>query len=138
MFADASEGTPEAAFHIVNEPIEQGERIRQLVEAGYMVRTRSDAGTVEARRNDTQRREAAFASGAHIVTTDYFRPDPAMGTDYQVSLPDGGPGRCKCIVISCNRYKGPSSTVQTVLLAGTSATCRITREAEVSKVFSSR
>ncbi len=94
MFADASEGTPEAAFHIVNEPIEQGDRIRQLVEAGYMVRTRSDAGTVEARRNDTRRREAAFASGAHVVTTDYFRPDPALGTDYQVSLPGGGPGRC--------------------------------------------
>lgn len=94
MFADAPDGTPEAAFHIVNEPIEKGDRIRTLVEAGYMVRTRADAGTVEARKDDPRRKEAAFASGAHVVTTDYFRPDPAMGTDYEVSLPGGEPGRC--------------------------------------------
>lgn len=94
MFADAPEGTPEAAVRIVNEPIEKGDRIRRLVEAGYLVRTRADAGTVEARRDDSRRKEAAFASGAHVVTTDYFRPDPAMGTDYQVSLPGGEPGRC--------------------------------------------
>lgn len=94
MFADAPEGTPEAAIHIVNEPIEKGDRIRELVEAGYLVRTRADAGTVEARQDDPQRKQAAFASGAHVVTTDYFRPDPTMGTDYQVSLPGGEPGRC--------------------------------------------
>jgi hypothetical protein len=94
MFADAPEGTPESAFHIVNEPIEKGDRIRELVEAGYMVRTRADAGTVEAREDDPRRKEAAFASGAHVITTDYFQPDPAMGTDYEVSLPGGEPGRC--------------------------------------------
>ncbi len=94
MFADAPKGTPEAAVHIVNEPIEKGDRIRSLVDAGYMVRTRADAGTVEAREDDPRRKEAAFASGAQVVTTDYFRPDPAMGTDYQVSLPGSEPGRC--------------------------------------------
>ena len=94
MFANAPKGSPEAAVHIVNEPIEKGDRIRELVEAGHLVRTRADAGTVEARQDDPQRKEAAFASGAHVITTDYFRPDPAMGTDYQVSLPGGEPGRC--------------------------------------------
>lgn len=105
MFADAPAGTPEAAFHIVNEPIKQGDRIRMLVDDGYMVRTRADAGTVEARRNDTRRREAAFASGAHVITTDYFQPDPAMGTDYQVSLPGGEPGRCNPVTApaACER-----------------------------------
>jgi len=105
MFADAAAGTPEAAVHVVNEPIEQGDRIRKLVDAGYLVRTRADAGTVEAREDDPRRKEAAFASGAHVVTTDYFRPDPAMGTDYQVSLPGGAPGRCNPVTAppSCER-----------------------------------
>lgn len=66
----------------------------QLVEAGYMVRTRADANTIEARTGETRRREAAFASGAHVVSTDYYRPDSTMGTGYQVSLPGGEPGRC--------------------------------------------
>lgn len=94
MFADAPEESPEAAFHIVNQPVEQGGRIRRLVEAGYMVRTRADANTIEARTGETRRREAAFASGAHVVSTDYYRPDSTMGTGYQVSLPGGEPGRC--------------------------------------------
>lgn len=105
MFANAPAGTPEAAVHIVNEPIEKGDRIRELVEAGYLVRTRADANTVEARQNDPRRKEAAFASGAHVVTTDYFRPDPAMGTEYEVSLPGGEPGRCNPVTAPdhCNR-----------------------------------
>ncbi len=105
MLANAPEGTPEAAFHIVNEPIKKADRIRRLVEAGYMVRTRADANTVEARTGNTRRRDAAFATGAHVVTTDYFRPDPAMGTDYQVSLPGGEPGRCNPVTApkTCQR-----------------------------------
>jgi hypothetical protein len=94
MFANFEEGRPEAAFRIVNDPLAQGDYIRELVRAGYMVRTRADANTVEARQGDTQRREAAFASGAHVVTTDYYRPDPDFGTGYVVSLPGGKPVRC--------------------------------------------
>lgn len=94
MFATAPPGTPEAAFLILNEPVEQQERIRALVAAGYLVRTRADANTVEARTGDTRRREAAFASGAQVVTTDYYRPDPSFGTDYRVTVPGGGIARC--------------------------------------------
>jgi hypothetical protein len=94
MFANFEEGTPEAAFRIVNDPVGQGDAIRRLVRAGYMVRTRADANTVEARSGDTRRREAAFASGAHVVTTDYYRPDPDFGTGYEVTLPGGPPVRC--------------------------------------------
>ena len=94
MFADAPEDSPEAAVHILNQPLEQGDRIRRLVEAGYMVRTRADANTVEARTGTTRRRDAAFASGAHVISTDYYRPDPTLGTDYEVDLPGGLPARC--------------------------------------------
>lgn len=105
MFANAEEGTPAAAFRIVNDPIAQGDAIQRLVQQGYMVRTRADANTVEARRGETRRRDAAFASGAHVVTTDYYRPDPSFGTGYEVALPGGAPMRCNPITASTACYE---------------------------------
>ncbi|MCF7973773.1 MAG: phosphatidylinositol-specific phospholipase C1-like protein, partial [Phycisphaerae bacterium] len=81
------------AFRIVNDPIKETVYIRQLVEKGYLVRTRADADTQEARRGETARREAAFASGAHVISTDYYRPDPRFNTGYHVTLPGGGAAR---------------------------------------------
>ncbi|MBD3184396.1 hypothetical protein GF312_19090 [Candidatus Poribacteria bacterium] len=89
MFVNATEGRPEAAFRIVNDPIKDFDYISQLVKKGYIVRTRADAGTEEARTGDTTRREKAFACGAHIVSTDYYNPDPRFGTGYKVELPGG-------------------------------------------------
>lgn len=93
MFVNAREGRPEAAFRIVNDPIRDFHYIQKLVRAGYLVRTRADAGTVQARTGDRSMRDAAFASGAHFISTDYYRPNPAFGTGYAVSLPGGRPGR---------------------------------------------
>jgi hypothetical protein len=59
-----------------------------------IVRTRPDADTNEARLNSTARRDAALASGAHLLSTDYERPDPVLGTGYVVRIPDGTPARC--------------------------------------------
>ena len=98
LFGNFEAGTPEAAVRIVNDPLGAGTTIRRLVAEGYMVRTRADANTVEARQGDTRRRKAAFASGAHVVTTDYYRPDPSFGTGYRVALPGGPPARCNPIV----------------------------------------
>jgi hypothetical protein len=39
-------------------------------------------------------REAAFASGAHFVSTDYETPDTLFGTGYVVDLPGEGTARC--------------------------------------------
>lgn len=94
MFATVPEDHPAAAFLILNDPIAQAERIRAAVEAGFLVRTRADADTREARSGDVTRREAAFASGAQYVSTDYYRPDPRFKTGYEVVLPGGGPARC--------------------------------------------
>jgi len=93
MFVNAREGRPEAAFRIVNDPIREAAYIRQLVRKGYLVRTRADSGTEEARSGDTRRRQAAFASGAHFISTDYYRPDLRFGTGYRVTLPGGGAAR---------------------------------------------
>ncbi len=62
---------------------------------GYFVRTRADTDTTEARSGDTTRRDAALASGAQIVSTDYYRPDPRGGkekgwSEYCVQIPGGG------------------------------------------------
>ena len=90
MFVNAKEGRPEAAFRIVNDPIADFDYIQRLVRAGYLVRTRADANTREARLGDYQRMKAAFDSGAQFISTDYYVPNPAFGTGYQVRLPGGG------------------------------------------------
>lgn len=94
MFVNSEAGTPESAIRIVNDPIKDGATIRQLVEQGYIVRTRSDADTIEARTGSTERREQAFASGAQIISTDYYLPNPQFGTGFNVQFPDGTLARC--------------------------------------------
>jgi hypothetical protein len=93
IFVPAQAPDEDAGFWVVNDPVADGVEIRALVEQGYLVRTRADADTVEARSDDTTRREAAFASGAQIVSTDYEREDPRF-PGYVVALPGGGPARC--------------------------------------------
>jgi hypothetical protein len=87
LFVNVPPGHPAAAFRIVNDPIASGDEIRDLVRRGYLVRTRADADTREARAGDTTRRDAAFASGAHFVSTDYYLPEQSPGTAYLVALP---------------------------------------------------
>ncbi|MGH9113082.1 MAG: Ca2+-dependent phosphoinositide-specific phospholipase C, partial [Acidimicrobiales bacterium] len=50
--------------------------------------------TVQARTGDTTMRDAAFASGAHYVSTDYVFADPRFGTGYVADLPGDGAARC--------------------------------------------
>jgi len=100
MFTSAPEGHPAAAIMILNDPVGQFDEIQRLVRAGYMVRTRADADTREARENDTRRRAAAFASGAQAVSTDYYLPATHFGNEYQVSLPQ--PVQCNPITAPAN------------------------------------
>ena len=74
-------GHPDAAILILNDPIQQAEAIEQGVKKGYLVRTRADADTAEARGNDATRRDAAFASGAQLISTDYYLPDARYDGD---------------------------------------------------------
>lgn len=99
MFVNAAPGRPEAAFLILNDPLSQGEEIRERVRQGYLVRTRADADTVEARRGEVARRDAAFSSGAQFVSTDYYDENPAFGTGYRVELPGGGVARCNPVTV---------------------------------------
>ena len=94
LFTNAEPGDDDAAFVKVNEPIGNVERIQALVEAGYVVRTRSDVPTEQARSNDTTQRDAALASGAQWVSTDYPVPGSSPFSPYFAAIPDGQPARC--------------------------------------------
>lgn len=89
LFANAPPGTPEAAFLIINDPVRNLDKIRELVRLGYMVRTRADEGTAEARRNDLHRFRAACASGAQIISTDYYRVSTLFPSDYVIRFDQG-------------------------------------------------
>lgn len=93
MFVATDEGDDAAAFLVLNDPVAQRTRIANAVKAGFLVRTRSDADTREARVVDTRRREAAFASGAQFISTDYPQPD-ARWPSYRVVFSDGRYVRC--------------------------------------------
>lgn len=98
IFGSASRD-PNSVFLISNNPVDGQATIRNLVEEGYIVRTRADAGTTEARTGDTQAREFAMSSGAQIISTDYYRPDwrfvilPDQWTNYSVQWPNGQTAR---------------------------------------------
>lgn len=75
MFTYAAPQNPECAFIIANDAIRQQDSIKKWVKTGYMVRTRCDADTYQARKGDYTTQNAAFESGAQILSTDYYRVD---------------------------------------------------------------
>lgn len=87
----AHPGKPECAFVKMDEP-EPVAKIQALVKKGYMVRTRSDEETNEARSNDYHRMNSAFESGAQIISTDYYKPDLRFNT-FSVHFPNREAGR---------------------------------------------
>ena len=89
MFVNVTEGNPESAFRIINDPIEDQQEIQRLVNLGYMVRTRADSDTFEARVNDNRRFLAAVTSGAQVISTDYYLPSALFDSEYQIKFDDG-------------------------------------------------
>lgn len=99
MFVNAPEDSPAAAYLTLNEALTDTAHIAHDVELGYLVRTRADADTVEARANNTTRRDKALASGAQYVSTDYMQPDTRFGP-YQARMPNG-------VIAACNPVRHP-------------------------------
>jgi hypothetical protein len=93
LFSNAVPGEVDAAFVKLNDPEADPTLIRDVVQRGYLVRTRADEGTNQSRTGDVRQREAALASGAQYVSSDYPEPDPRF-TSYRVAIPGGAPGRC--------------------------------------------
>lgn len=105
LFANVPSTHPAAAWLEENDPVEGFARIQALVKAGFLVRTRADADTVEARQNDTRRRDRAFASGAQFISTDYPEPNPAF-SPYSVRFPGG-------VAVRANPVNGPEAGITT-------------------------
>lgn len=87
IFINAEPGKPEAATLFRNNPEDTG--IADLVKKGYIIRTRADADTKEARANDYSHFNAAKSSGAQIITTDYYIPSTFFNSPYQIKFDDG-------------------------------------------------
>jgi hypothetical protein len=86
LFTNAEPGEPDAAFIERNDG--PAADITALVKKGYLIRTRTDADTKEARTNDTARRDQMFATGAQILSTDYPVNEPARWPgNFVVTLP---------------------------------------------------
>jgi Phosphoinositide phospholipase C, Ca2+-dependent len=101
LFTNSRPGRPDAAFVKRNEPTDANlEQIQGLVRAGYVVRTRSDEPLGTVLSGDETRLQAALASGAQLVSTDF--PEVGMSArydrDYVVALPEGGPARCNPVI----------------------------------------
>lgn len=92
LFPDSEPGDPFAAIMVANDPIGDATRIAKGLAAHMLVRTRADSDGVEAAANDTTKRDAALAIGAHFVSTDY--PIARGDNPYVVSIPGGQPSRC--------------------------------------------
>jgi hypothetical protein len=104
MFVNAPEDSPAAAYLTLNEALTDTTHITRDVKLGFLVRTRADADTVEARSDDTRRRDAALASGAQYVSTDYMQPDLRFSA-YTARMPQG-------VIAACNPVRAAGKCSQ--------------------------
>lgn len=88
MFVQSNPSDTYGAFLLLDNAIVRQEEIKDFVKKGYLVRTRSDIDTYEAKINDYSRANAAFSSGAQVISTDYFSKEHnPYQTDYVVKIP---------------------------------------------------
>jgi hypothetical protein len=87
LFVNAKPGDPASATLILNNPKEDLS-ISDLAKHGYLIRTRSDANTIQARNNDYSQFDAACQSGAQIITTDYYKVSDFFKSSYRIAFKD--------------------------------------------------
>jgi Phosphoinositide phospholipase C, Ca2+-dependent len=106
IFTNAVPGSPDAAFTEENSGTKR--EIDALARQGYLIRTRTDDGTEEARTNDRTRADLALASGAQMLSTDYPPSEPSQWTGFFVGLPHG-------LIARCNPVTAPPGCVDSLL-----------------------
>jgi hypothetical protein len=94
MFTNSTFGKPEAAFLQYNDPFKKEDTIKIMVGKNYIIRTRADDPNNQNRSGSYKEQQAAFRSGAQIISTDYYRPDPRYLTNtqfknYSCQFPNG-------------------------------------------------
>jgi len=92
MFVDADgPEDPAAAVFKINNPVNDADEIRSLVEAGFLVGSNAD-GVDATDEQNRARRDAGLAAGVHFLSSDI--PAPVEGRDYWLEIPGGAPARC--------------------------------------------
>lgn len=89
LFPTVGPEDPNAGVMVINDPIRDEARIRDMVQRGFLVRTRADAGTREMREGNFSRFEAAVRSGAQVISTDYYLADWRINPDYVIRFAPG-------------------------------------------------
>jgi len=100
LFTNAEAGEPDAAFIERNDG--PAASITALVRKGYLIRTRTDSDTKEARINNTTRRDAMITSGAQILSTDYPVNEPSRWEGHFTVAFTGD------VVARCNPVNAPA------------------------------
>lgn len=85
MFVRSDPQRDDAATLVLDDP--QSAEIPQLARAGFFIRTRADAGLNASSPVQPARRDAALASGAHILSTDFPAGEPQAEHGYVVEFP---------------------------------------------------
>ncbi len=91
MFVRSDETRDDGATLVLDNP--RNPDIPRLVRAGYFIRTRADANLKIPGSGQPARRDAAFASGAHILSTDFPSGQPDAETGYVVEFAEQAPAR---------------------------------------------
>lgn len=92
LFVNSSPDRSDCAFIVVDNPFSTA--IPELLAQGMMLRVRSDGGLRQGREGDTSRRDAAFASGAQVISTDFPAGEEHPITGYVVTFEGNTPARC--------------------------------------------
>jgi hypothetical protein len=101
MFVSSQQSEPTAGFIKMNDAISQAIIIEEYVSQGFIVRTRTDLPTNEARSGNTKRMQVAFQSCVQYLSTDYPEESP-FGSGYIVELPNTDE------VARCNPVSSPN------------------------------
>ncbi|MFT3764552.1 MAG: Ca2+-dependent phosphoinositide-specific phospholipase C [Minicystis sp.] len=97
MFIDAEPTDPWAGIILANDPVGDTARITAALKGNLLIRSRADSDNDGPLEGDTTQRDAAIASGAHFISTDYPVAVPGVpmsGPPYVVEIPGGTPSRC--------------------------------------------
>jgi hypothetical protein len=95
LFTHAVPTEDDAAFVEMNGGTRA--EIDAVIKQGFIVRSRTDEGTVAARDNNTTRRDEVLSSGATMISTDYPLSEPSVWSGYSVGFANGMPVRCNII-----------------------------------------
>ena len=91
MFVRSDERRDDGATLVLDDADDPN--IPRLAKLGFYIRTRADSGLRVAPPSQPARRDAAFASGADIISTDYPPGQPDTATGYVVEFENQAPAR---------------------------------------------